>query len=168
MKKKNVTMLVEDSVGELDDNESVAMPILTECDKNDDFQEGMDKVGEELPILTLRNMVLFPGVAMPVVIGRTKSMRLIDDVMKKKSLVGVVCQKDAQTEDPGFDDIYTVGVVAEIIRTLDMPDGTTTIILQGKKRFRLEELVATEPYLTGRISLINEVLPTEPTRNLMC
>ena len=94
-------------------------------------------------MLPLRNMVLFPGVAMPVIVGRPKSMRLIKEAVQKKTLIGVVCQKEMNTEDPGFDDLYTTGVIADIVRVLEMPDGTTTVILQGKKRFSLEALIST-------------------------
>ena len=102
MKKDKVTMFAEESYNDLDDNIGIVMPILTDCDVDEDFTEGMEKVGEELPILPLRNMVLFPGVAMPVMIGRPKSMRLIKEAAHKKSLIGVVCQKDMNTEDRRF------------------------------------------------------------------
>lgn len=84
MKKDKVTMFAEESYNDLDDNIGIVMPILTDCDVDEDFTEGMEKVGEELPILPLRNMVLFPGVAMPVMIGRPKSMRLIKEAAHKK------------------------------------------------------------------------------------
>ena len=87
MKKDKVTMFAEESYNDLDDNIGIVMPILTDCDVDEDFTEGMEKVGEELPILPLRNMVLFPGVAMPVMIGRPKSMRLIKEAAHKKSLI---------------------------------------------------------------------------------
>ncbi len=89
MKKDKVTMFAEESYDDLEDNIGIVMPILTDCDVDEDFTGGMEKVGEELPILPLRNMVLFPGVAMPVMIGRPKSMRLIKDAAHKKSLIGV-------------------------------------------------------------------------------
>ena len=164
MKKDKVTMFAEESYNDLDDNIGIVMPILTDCDVDEDFTEGMEKVGEELPILPLRNMVLFPGVAMPVMIGRPKSMRLIKEAAHKKSLIGVVCQKDMNTEDPKMEDLYTTGVVADIVRVLEMPDGTTTVILQGKKRFQLEELSAYDPYLTGKIKLLEDVMPDKSDR----
>ena len=140
------------------------MPILTECDVDEDFTEGIEKVGSEIPILPLRNMVLFPGVAMPVIVGRPKSMRLIKEAVHKKALIGVVCQKEMNTEDPGFDDLYTTGVIADIVRVLEMPDGTTTVILQGKKRFALDSLKDTEPYLKGKISLLEDKMPKKSDR----
>jgi endopeptidase La len=127
-----------------------------DCDKDEDFSEGMDKVGETLPILPLRNMVLFPGVAMPIFVGRPKSMRLIREASQRKILVGVVCQKDAEVEEPGLDDLYPIGTVAEVLRVLEMPDGSTTAILQGRKRMALHSLVDTEPYLNGAISLLDD------------
>lgn len=132
-------------VDDLDDNIGIVMPILTECDVDEDFTEGIEKVGDTIPILPLRNMVLFPGVALPVIIGRPKSMRLIKEAVHKKSLIGVVCQKEMDTEDPVLEDLYTTGVIADIVRVLEMPDGSTTVILQGKKRFELNELTETDP-----------------------
>ena len=109
-------------------------------------------------------MVLFPGTALPVLIGRSKSMRLVKEAMHKKSLVGVVCQRDVDIEDPGMEDLYPVGVVGEIVRILEMPDEMTTIILQGKRRFRLNELTETEPYLKGRIELMEDKKPDKGDR----
>ena len=139
---------------DMEDNIGIVMPILTECDVDEDFSEGMDQLGEVVPILPLRNMVLFPGVAMPVMIGRVKSMRLAREAARAERLIGVVCQREIDTEDPLLEDLYPVGVVAEIMRVLELPDGATTIILQGKRRFELKELTETEPYLSGRIKLL--------------
>lgn len=140
------------------------MPILTECDVDEDFTEGIDKVGDVVPILPLRNMVLFPGVAMPVIVGRPKSMRLIKEAVSKKKLIGVVCQKEVDIEDPGLDDLYSTGVIAEVVRILEMPDGNTTVILQGKKRFELNALVETEPFLKGDISILEDRIPEKKDR----
>ena len=164
MKKDKVTMFAEESYNDLDDNIGIVMPILTDCDVDEDFTEGMEKVGEELPILPLRNMVLFPGVAMPVMIGRPKSMRLIKEAAHKKSLIGVVCQKDMNTEDPKIEDLYATGVIADIVRVLEMPDGSTTVILQGKKRFELNELTETDPYLSGKITVLEDTKPDKTDR----
>lgn len=140
------------------------MPILTECDVDEDFAEGIEKVGDTIPILPLRNMVLFPGVALPVIIGRPKSMRLIKEAVHKKSLIGVVCQKEMGTEDPVLEDLYTTGVIADIVRVLEMPDGSTTVILQGKKRFELNELTETDPYLSGKITVLEDTKPDKTDR----
>ena len=151
-------------VDDLDDNIGIVMPILTECDVDEDFTEGIEKVGDTIPILPLRNMVLFPGVAMPVIIGRPKSMRLIKEAVHKKSLIGVVCQKEMDTEDPVLEDLYTTGVIADIVRVLEMPDGSTTVILQGKKRFELNELTETDPYLSGKITVLEDTKPDKTDR----
>lgn len=162
--KERMKRFADESYDDLDDNIGIVMPILTECDVDEDFTEGIDKVGKVVPILPLRNMVLFPGVAMPVIVGRPKSMRLIKEAVQKKTLIGVVCQKEMNTEDPGFDDLYTTGVIADIVRVLEMPDGTTTVILQGKKRFSLDALEETEPYLKGKISLLEDKMPDKTDR----
>ena len=109
-------------------------------------------------------MVLFPGVALPVIIGRPKSMRLIKEAVHKKSLIGVVCQKEMGTEDPVLEDLYTTGVIADIVRVLEMPDGSTTVILQGKKRFELNELTETDPYLSGKITVLEDTKPDKTDR----
>lgn len=154
----------EESYDDLDDNIGIVMPILTECDVDEDFTEGVEKLGDIVPILPLRNMVLFPGVAMPVIVGRPKSMRLIKEAVHKKALIGVICQKEMNTEEPGFDDLYSIGVIADIVRVLEMPDGTTTVILQGKKRFELESIEESEPYLKGKIALLDDKMPKKSDR----
>ena len=156
MSKKAREKLYVSDTHDIDESMGAVMPILMDCDKDEDFSEGMDKVGETLPILPLRNMVLFPGVAMPIFVGRPKSMRLIREASQRKILVGVVCQKDAEVEEPGLDDLYPIGTVAEVLRVLEMPDGSTTAILQGRKRMALHSLVDTEPYLNGAISLLDD------------
>ncbi|HIU54568.1 MAG TPA: endopeptidase La, partial [Candidatus Gallibacteroides avistercoris] len=109
----------------------------------------------------LRNMVMYPGVALPVSVGRTKSLKLIKEAYAKKKFIGVVCQRDMNVEDPEQKDLYTVGSIAEIIKILEMPDNGTTVILQGKKRFRINEITATEPYLRANVSFIEEIAPPE-------
>ncbi|MDR1723623.1 MAG: endopeptidase La [Tannerella sp.] len=135
----------------------VAVPILLDCDKDEDFSEGLEKVGDKIPILPLRNMVLFPGVAVPVIAGRANSNRLINEAVKKNSMIGVSCQKDPEVDEPGLDDLYPVGTIAEIMRVFEMPDGSTTVIMQGKKRFFLKSLTKTEPYMVGVIEQLNDI-----------
>ena len=147
-----------------DEPMDIVIPILTDCDNDDDFSEGIDKQITEVPILPLRNMVLFQGVALPVIIGRTKSMNLIKDKANSKAMIGVVCQRDMEVDEPKQEDLYTVGVIADVLRVLDMSDGMTTVLLQGRKRFELHELTQDEPYLKGRISLIDEQVPENPDR----
>ena len=162
--KEKTRVLCQNSFDDLDDNIGIVMPILTECDVDEDFTEGIEKVGDTIPILPLRNMVLFPGVALPVIVGRPKSMRLIKEAVHKKSLIGVVCQKEMGTEDPILEDLYTTGVIADIVRVLEMPDGSTTVILQGKKRFELNELTETDPYLSGKITVLEDTKPDKTDR----
>ena len=162
--KEKTRVFCQNSFDDLDDNIGIVMPILTECDVDEDFTEGIEKVGDTIPILPLRNMVLFPGVALPVIIGRPKSMRLIKEAVHKKSLIGVVCQKETDTEDPVLEDLYTTGVIADIVRVLEMPDGSTTVILQGKKRFELNELTETDPYLSGKITVLEDTKPDKTDR----
>ena len=156
--------LTEDLYDDLDEDMEMIVPILTECDVDDDFMDGIENIGNEIPILPLRNMALFPGIAMPVMLGRQKSLRLAKEVQGKKILIGVICQKDRETDDPGMDDLYNIGVIAEVVRVLDMPDGTTTAILQGKKRFELKEITQTEPYLKGKVELLEDVMPDKKDR----
>ena len=162
--KEKTRVFCQNSFDDLDDNIGIVMPILTECDVDEDFTEGIEKVGDTIPILPLRNMVLFPGVALPVIIGRPISMRLIKEAVHKKSLIGVVCQKEMGTEDPILEDLYTTGVIADIVRVLEMPDGSTTVILQGKKRFELNELTETDPYLSGKITVLEDTKPDKTDR----
>lgn len=157
--KDKLTLFSNEQYDDLDDNIGIVMPVMTDCDVDDDFCQGMEELRTSLPILPLRNMVLFPGVAMPVMVGRPKSMHLIKDAYKNKDLIGVVCQRDMNVMEPDEDDLYSVGVVAEIVRILEMPDGTTTVILQGKKRFSLDKVVYTEPYMLGHYTLLDDPVP---------
>ena len=104
-------------------------------------------------------MVLFPDVAIPIAVGRKKSLSLVKAAQKSRKLIGVICQKDASEEDPGLEGLYPIGVVAEIIKVLEFPDDTTNVILQGKYTFHLDELTNKTPYLKGRVSIIDDVMP---------
>lgn len=111
---------------------------------------------EELPILPLRNNVLFPGVVIPITVGRDKSIRLIQDASKGDKIIGVVSQIDQEEETPALKDLYSVGTVAQIVRTLKMPDGSTTVIIQGKKRFKIAKEVQSEPYFRATVKYLKE------------
>lgn len=111
---------------------------------------------ESLPILPLRNTVLFPGVVIPITVGRDKSITLIKEAYKNKQSIGVVTQLNAQVEDPEFGDLYQTGTVAHIMKMLRMPDGNTTVIIQGKRRFKLNQCLSTEPYITATITAMPE------------
>jgi len=105
----------------------------------------------ELPILPLRNTVLFPGVVIPITVGRDKSIKLIQDAYKGDKTIGVLAQKNPDIEEPGPEDLNRIGTIAVILKMLRMPDGNTTVIIQGKKRFEIQEMLQTEPYMKARI-----------------
>lgn len=156
MKNKKKTVASVSFDHDLEDSISMLMPILTDCDPNEDFSEGIMSIDSTIPILALRNMVLLPGVAIPVVVGREKSMKLVRACADEHQLIGAFCQKDVAVEEPQQDDLFEIGTVAEIMRVLDMPDGTTTIILQGKKRIKLNEIVEESPYLRGKVTVLKD------------
>ena len=114
------------------------------------------KFPTELPILPLRNNVLFPGVVIPITVGRDKSIKLIQEANKKNKIIGVVSQKNQDEESPEFDDLNTIGTVAQIVRLLKMPDGSSTVIIQGKRRFEIIKPLQTEPYMTASVRIIKE------------
>ncbi len=126
------------------DEDSDLIPLLS---PEDEEEMNKESVPEVLPILPLRNTVLFPGVVIPITATRDKAIALIKEVNKGDKVLGIVAQKDPASKNPSFDDIYHTGVVAQILRVLKMPDGNTTIIIQGKKRVRLESVVQEEPYI---------------------
>ena len=119
---------------------------------------------DSLPVLALRNAVLFPGTVYPITIGREKSIRLIEDAERSNSFIGAVPQNDLSVEDPHKEDLYNYGTVAKIVKTLEMPDGTITAILQGFKRFELEEVFEYNPYLLGRVRYMDDIVPEEDTK----
>ncbi len=121
-------------------------------------EENMNKqvFPEELPILPLRNNVLFPGVVIPITVGRDKSIKLIQDAGRGPKIIGVVSQRDQEEENPNFEDLHKIGTVAQIIRTLKMPDGSTTVIIQGKRRFEMLATVQEEPYMKASVRMIKE------------
>ena len=131
--------------------------------------EGMMKIDaaqlpDSLPILALRNAVLFPGTVFPITIGREKSMRLIEDAERTNSFIGAVPQNDLSVEEPRKDDLYPYGTVAKIVKTLEMPDGTITAILQGFKRFEVESVFDYEPYMLGRVRYLDDIVPEDDAK----
>ena len=129
------------------------IPLMTNEDEDNMQKEDLP---EQLPLLPLRNTVLFPGVVIPITAGRDKSIELLQKANKEKSLIGVVSQKNPDEEDPGKDDLYQIGTVARIMRMFKMPDGNTTVIIQGQKRFQISEIVAEEPYFQARVDVVPE------------
>ncbi|MBT6439091.1 MAG: endopeptidase La, partial [Flavobacteriales bacterium] len=124
------------------------IPLLSQEDED---QMDKENIPEILPILPLRNTVLFPGVVIPITVGRDKSIRLVKEAYDGNKTIGVIAQKDQEEENPKFDQLNTIGTVASILKLLKMPDGSSTIIIQGKKRFRLIEATQEEPYIKARI-----------------
>ena len=112
-----------------------------------------------LPILPVRNIVLFPGVVIPITVGRQKSIRLVKKFYKGDRTIGVVAQENQKTEEPNFQDIYKVGTVAKIIRMFVLPDGNTTILIQGKRRFEILEEIQTEPFLQAKVAMLKDIHP---------
>ncbi|MBK0378261.1 endopeptidase La [Mucilaginibacter segetis] len=138
--------------------DSEFFPLMTSEDEEEMNNEQLPDI---LPILPLRNTVLFPGVVIPITVGRDKSIKLIRDANKGSRLIGVVAQQDVSIEDPTFNQLYKVGTVALIIKMLQMPDGNTTVILQGKKRVLLKEEVQTEPYIKATLETFKETKSKE-------
>lgn len=136
------------------DHENI--PLFTSED-----EQNMDKeeIPSEIPILPLRNTVLFPGVVIPITVGRDKSIRLIQEANKGDKTIGVVSQKDSDIEEPSFEDLNRIGTLAQIVRMLKMPDGSTTAIIQGKKRIEIIEPTQTEPFLKATVSEFREIKP---------
>ncbi len=132
------------------------IPLMTTEDEEAIEKEELPEV---LPILSLRNTVLFPGVVIPITASRDQSIKLINDANNSNKTIGVVAQKEDENEDPGFDGVYKIGVVARILRVLKMPDGNTTVIIQGKKRFKITEAVEEQPYLKCKVESFKEKRP---------
>lgn len=150
MDKINLKAVLLQNMGE---DSADFLPIMG--DEKELLNDNM-QIPDTLPILPLRNTVLFPGVIIPINIGRDKSLKLIKDSYRQSALIGVVAQKDTNTENPDINDLYQTGTVASILKILEMPDGTTTAIIQGKRRFLLEDILYDDPYHVGKISLKKE------------
>ncbi len=131
------------------------MPIIpineTEQDNLNDTE-----IPKEIPILPLRNTVLFPGVVLPITVGRDKSIKAVQDAYKGDKLIGVLAQKDSSVEDPSMNELVDVGTIAKIIKVIKMPDGGTTVILQGKRRFKVDAMTTDDPYFKAQIILLQE------------
>jgi ATP-dependent Lon protease len=131
------------------------MPIIP---LNDDEDPNADEqaIPAELPVLPLRNTVLFPGVVIPITVGRDKSIKAVNDAYKADKLIGVVAQKDSNVEEPVVSDLEDIGTVAKIVKLIKMPDGGTTIIIQGRKRFKIEEITTDDPYFKAKITILHD------------
>ena len=140
--------------------EADLIPLLSTEDEEALEQEDLPA---SVPILPLRNTVLFPGVVIPITVGRDKSIQLIKDANKGDKVIGVVAQKDQEVEDPSIIDVFSLGTVAQILRVLTMPDGNTTIIIQGKKRFEIQQLITEDPYIEANIKSVPEEKTVQDT-----
>jgi ATP-dependent Lon protease len=152
MKKSEFLTLDSLSLQDIDAN-SELIPLMT---PEDEEKINKEELPESLPILSLRNTVLFPGVVIPITAGRDKSIKLIDDANKGSKVVGVVAQKDEARENPTGSDLNTTGTVARILKVLKMPDGNTTVIIQGKKRFEIDQVIQEEPYIKATVKAFSE------------
>jgi ATP-dependent Lon protease len=131
------------------EGETEFIPLLSQ---EDEELINSEDIPDTLPILPLRNTVLFPGVVIPITVGRDKSIRLVREAYNKKKPIGVMAQRESAIEDPKPEDLFEIGTVASIMKVLQMPDGNTTVIIQGKKRFKLEEMITDEPYFMAEVS----------------
>jgi ATP-dependent Lon protease len=140
------------------DEDTEFIPVMT---TEEEESMNNEDIPSEIGILPLRNTVLFPGVVIPITVGRDKSIKLIQEANKKKKFIGVVSQKDQSIDDPGFEDLNLVGTLAMVIKLFKMPDGSTTAIIQGKKRFALDQFLGNEPYLKASIKEFKEIRADE-------
>ena len=157
MSQQNIITIDNLSLHEFD-SEADLIPLLT---PEDEEEMANEELPSDLLILPLRNTVLFPGVVIPITAGRDKSIKLIDAANASTKIIGVVSQKNEADEDPTENDINKIGTVARILRVLKMPDGNVTVILQGKKRFEIDQVTATEPYLKATIKDVKEARPAK-------
>ena len=141
------------------DEDSDLIPLMTSDDEEAISKESLP---EKLPILPLKNTVMFPGVVIPITASRDKSIKLIKDANANDKLIGVVSQIDPKIQSPTLNDIHPTGTVAKILRVLKMPDGNVTVIIQGKKRFSIEQIISEEPYI---IANVKEIVELKPEKN---
>ncbi len=137
------------------EDEMEFMPIIPLNEKEDGNTEEL-VLPDDLPLLPLRNTVLFPGVVIPITVGRDKSIKAVTDAYKADKVIGVVAQKDSNIEEPTVSDLENIGTVAKLVKLIKMPDGGTTIIIQGRKRFKIEEITVQEPYFKARVKVLEE------------
>lgn len=143
-------------------SDSEFIPIMEDDDFN--FKQDEDSLPEHLPLMPLRNTVLFPGVILPIMVGRDKSLKLIRDVHRTKGFLGAVAQIEQELDDPELKDLYTIGTIARVLKILEMPDGSTTVIVQGRMKFRCKELVSDEPYLKVTYEVVEDIVPADDSK----
>ncbi len=154
--EKKDTLLHILNLDNLNDDDHEFIPILT---NEEEKKINEEEIPAEIPILPLKNTVLFPGVVIPITVGRDKSIKLIKDAYAGNKTIGVIAQKSDSTEDPSFEDIHNIGTIAFLLKTIKMPDGSTTAIIQGKRRFEITELTQKEPYLKAKVQAFEEIIP---------
>jgi len=140
-------------MNELIDEGREIIPILSD---GDDQELEEVQIPGSIPLLPLRNTVLFPGVVIPIAVGRSKSVQLVRDAYRGDKLVAAVAQLDAEVDDPGVRDLNTVGTLGQVVKLLEMPDGTTTAIIQGRRRVVIDTILQTEPYMTAQVRAMPE------------
>ena len=142
------------------EDEMEFMPIIP-LNEEEEADTDQQPIPTELPILPLRNTVLFPGVVIPITVGRDKSIKAVNDAHKADKLIGVVAQKDSNIEEPTPTDLQKIGTLAKIVKLIKMPDGGTTIIIQGKRRIQIESITEEDPYFKAKFTLLNEDVPKD-------
>jgi len=134
------------------------IPIIPLNESDAESNEKIE-IPADIALLPLRNTVLFPGVVLPITVGRDKSIKAVTDSYKGTKLIGVVAQKDSSVEDPVTKDLENIGTIAKIVKQIKMPDGGTTIIIQGKNRFSIKNIISEEPYFKANVELVDEEEP---------
>ena len=143
--------------------QALAIPVLATYGEEEQFELQPEEQAEEYPLIALRNMSVFPGTLVPILIGRKKSMQVVRLAEKENRCFGVVTQRDASVEDPGLEDLYAVGTIVEVSQIMELPSGEVSVILRGRQRFTLTDLTQHNPYLSGRVELLSEELPADRT-----
>ena len=143
--------------------QALAIPVLATYGEEEQFELQPEEQAEEYPLIALRNMSVFPGTLVPILIGRKKSMQVVRLAEKENRCFGVVTQRDASVEDPGLEDLYSVGTIVEVSQIMELPSGEVSVILRGRQRFTLTSLTQHNPYLSGRVELLSEELPADRT-----
>ncbi|MDA3953566.1 MAG: endopeptidase La [Bacteroidales bacterium] len=144
------------------ENDGEFIPLISDDEDDKDLKKS--ELPKELSILPLRNTVLFPGVILPITVGREKSIRLVNEIYKKDRIIGTVAQIDPNVNEPEEDDMYRLGTVAQILKVLEMPDGSTSVIIQGRQRFEIKEIVLAEPFHKATVTLLKDKKPNDKTR----
>lgn len=164
MNDRNKSKFGDIFIGTSMEDDGEFIPLISEEDE--DAIKNVD-IPEQLPILPLKNTVLFPGVVIPITVGRNKSLSLVKDVYQRDKVLGALSQKDAEIDDPEEKDLNQVGTIAQILKILEMPDGSTSVIIQGKRRFMVKEIVSTDPYFKANVELMEDKRPEKSDKEFI-